>query len=181
MAVSPYALCPVTHTFLLSDLASLLSIFSLYPLVLIQAVYCVCSAEQPALKAVCVCVFVPASLSDHVNPLRGPGHLLPALPPFPSLSFTTTPVSQAADMLFHLSVRWRSPTHWPITWPDTGSDSVQDPVTLRVEHRSLPVPMMLSVRSMTEMLRKSGGHVSVVLLKRFSVTSKKKKKTQKER
>lgn len=125
MAVSPYVL---THAFLLSDLPSLLSVVSLYPPLLIQAVYCVCSAEQPALKAVCVCVFVPASLSDHVNPLRGPGHLLPALPPFPSLSFTTMPVSQAADMLFHLSVRWHSPTRWPITRPDTGSDSVQEPM-----------------------------------------------------
>lgn len=48
----------------------LLSIFSLFPLVLKQAVYCVCSVEQPALKALCVCVFVPASLSDCVNPLE---------------------------------------------------------------------------------------------------------------
>lgn len=81
----------VSYTFLLCDLASLLSIFSFFPLVLKQAVYCVCSAEQPALKAVymCVSVFVPASLSDHVNPLRGPAHLLPALPPFffPLLAF----------------------------------------------------------------------------------------------
>lgn len=44
--------------FLLCDLASLLSIFSLFPLVLKQAVYCVCSAEQPALKAGCVCMCV---------------------------------------------------------------------------------------------------------------------------
>lgn len=33
----------------------------------------------------CVCVFVPASLSDRVNPLRGLAHLLPALPLFPLL------------------------------------------------------------------------------------------------
>lgn len=102
MAASPYVL---THAFLPSDLPSLLSIVSLSPLLLIQAVYCVCSAEQPALKAVCVCVFVPASLSDHVNPQRGPGHLLPALPPLPLLHnyasfsgcrYAPPPVSQMA-------------------------------------------------------------------------------------
>ena len=55
--LSLYCLSPsVKHTFLFCDLASLLSICSLFPLVLKQAVYCVCSAEQPALKAQCVCV-----------------------------------------------------------------------------------------------------------------------------
>lgn len=55
--LSPTLLFPtVKHTFLLHDLAPLLSIFSLFPLVLKQPVYCACSAEQPALKAACMCV-----------------------------------------------------------------------------------------------------------------------------
>lgn len=41
---------------------------SVIGLVLQQAAHCVCSAEQAAMKALCVCVFVPASLSDCVNP-----------------------------------------------------------------------------------------------------------------
>lgn len=113
----------VSYTFLLCDLASLLSIFSFFPLVLKQAVYCVCSAEQPALKAVymCVSVFVPARLSDHVNPLRGPAHLLPALPPFfPStgLHWLALP-SQPPDMLSHLSITTHSDPQGPITWEVT--------------------------------------------------------------
>jgi len=85
-----FALLPsVRCTFLLRDLAPLLSIFSLFPVVLKQTVYCVCSAEQPALRAayrcVLVSVFVPASPSDHVNPLRGSAHLLPASLPHPFL------------------------------------------------------------------------------------------------
>lgn len=161
------------HTYIPSQWfgLSLIYLFSLSSCSHTSGVLCVLSRAARPKSRVCVCVFVPASLSDHVNPLRGPGHLLPALPPFPSLSFTATPVSQAADMLFHLSVRWHSPTHWPITWPDMGSESVQGPMTLRVKHRSLPVPMVLCIRSMTKMLRKRRGHVSVVLLKRFSVMS----------
>lgn len=54
----PLSLCQ-THSFSVI-LASLLSIFSLLPLVLKQAVYCVCSAEQPALKDVCECLSQPA-------------------------------------------------------------------------------------------------------------------------
>lgn len=168
MAVSPYVL---THAFLLTDLPSLLSIVSLYPLLLIQAVYCVCSAEQPALKAVCVCVFVPASLSDHVNPLRGPGHLLPALPPFPlpllhnyasfsGCRYALPPVSQMAftyPLANHTTpygIRQRSGTNgWELTT------------------FSLPVPMVLCIKSMAKMLHKWIGHVSVVLLNGFSVAS----------
>lgn len=107
------SLCSLT--FLRGDLASFLSIFSLFPLVLKQAVYCVCSAEQPALKALCVCVFVPVSLSDHVNPLRGLAHLLPccfssSLSPPISIGLCCLP--QPPDMLSHLSVTPSCTSMW---------------------------------------------------------------------
>lgn len=73
----PFSLC---QTFVPSPWFGLLSLFSLFPLVLKQAVYCVCSAEQPAQKALCICVFVPASLSDRVNPSEA---LVTSCPPCP--------------------------------------------------------------------------------------------------
>lgn len=77
---SPAQACIPSPWFGLSYLAFL------FPLVLKQAVYCVCSVEQPALKALCVCVFVPASLSDCVNPLEA---LVTSSLPCP-LFFSTT-------------------------------------------------------------------------------------------
>lgn len=129
---------PVKHTFLLCDLDSLLSIFSLFPLVLKQAVYCVCSAEQPTLKALYICVFAPASLSDRVNPSEA---LVTSSLPCPfflssSLHWFVFP-SQAADMLSYLPVRDRLPPCRPITREVTpvdltGSDSNQEPMTMSV-------------------------------------------------
>lgn len=73
-----------------------------------------CSAEQPALKA--LCVFVPVSLSDHVNPLRGLAHLLPCFfssSPSPPISIgLCCPPPQPLDMLSHLSVSPSCTSMW---------------------------------------------------------------------
>lgn len=63
----------------------------------------------------CVCVFVPVSLSDHVNPLRGLAHLLPccfssSLSPPISIGLCCLP--QPPDMLSHLSVTPSCTSMW---------------------------------------------------------------------
>lgn len=109
----------VKLTFLLCDLASLLSIVPLSALVLKQALYCVCSAEQPA-STLDVCVFVPASLSDCVNPLTGspPPQLAPFFYPSAGLRWFALP-SLPADLLPHLPVTTCSTPQGPITWEVT--------------------------------------------------------------
>lgn len=69
----------VNFTFLLCDLASLLSLF---PPFLKQAVHCVRSAEQLALKALCrcVCLSQPACRTTLI-PSEAQLTTLPALPP----------------------------------------------------------------------------------------------------
>lgn len=90
---------------------------SLFHVVLKQALYCVCSAEQPALKPLCVCVFVPASLSDCVNPSEAL-----AVSSLPCPFFLSSGIhwfmlpSQAADMPSYLPVRECWPPCVPITW-----------------------------------------------------------------
>lgn len=79
----------------------------LFPLVLTQAMYCVCSAEQPAIKALCVCVFVPARLSDCVNPWEAlVTSSLPSLPPPPPRSHHLLPMCQLRLAHFSFSGIW---------------------------------------------------------------------------
>lgn len=118
----PLSLCQ-THSFSVIS-ASLLSIFSLLPLVLKQAVYCVCSAEQPALKDVCECLSQPACQTVLIP---SEAWLTSSSPcPFffsPSAFYWLMLPSWPADMLAHLSVPACLPPCGPITrrvtlcWP----------------------------------------------------------------
>lgn len=151
----PLPFVTVSLTFLLCDLASLLSISSPFPLVLKQALYCVCSAEQAALEAltqyfcvsVCVCVSVPASLSDRVNPFRGPC----AMPrPLFSLYSKLIGFSTSQSLRTPLSV---GRLLWEVTPPSHHSPSTsqdQNAIKECVLRRSTQSPMGLCCRSMSK-------------------------------
>lgn len=92
----------------------LIYLFSLSSCSKTSSVLCVLSrAARPQSS---VCVFVPVSLSDHVNPLRGLAHLLPcffssSLSPPISIGLCCPP-PQPPDMLSHLSVTPSCTSMW---------------------------------------------------------------------
>lgn len=92
----------------------LIYLFSLSSCSKTSSVLCVLSrAARPQSS---VCVFVPVSLSDHVNPLRGLAHLLPCffflLPPLLPSPLVCVVPPQPPDMLSHLSVSPSCTSMW---------------------------------------------------------------------
>lgn len=103
----------LSHSFAVIWPLLLICLFSLSSCSKTSSVLCVLSrAARPQSS---VCVFVPVSLSDHVNPLRGLAHLLPCFfssspsPPIsiglccppPASGYAVPPVSQP---LVHIHV-----------------------------------------------------------------------------
>lgn len=104
----------LSHSFAVIWPLLLICLFSLSSCSKTSSVLCVLSrAARPQSS---VCVFVPVSLSDHVNPLRGLAHLLPGfffffplsshlhwfvLSPPPASGYAVPPVSQP---LVHIHV-----------------------------------------------------------------------------
>lgn len=153
-----FALAPsVKHTFLLSDLASLICLFSL---VLKQAVYCVCSAEQPALKAVCVCLSQPACQTVLIpteawltSSRLAPTPFSPS--PLPRASvWSGCPLRQLIGSLNASQILLAPPL--PMTSQD--QTAIRDQrLWVFLPHRLLTTPMVLCCRSMSKVVAQKEG------------------------